>query len=110
MKFRLKIIDSHLANIINNDLDNNSFSEGAKIATVHPILKKNNRDKVESYKPVSILNCSAKVHEKFLHEQFKPFVETFLSDFVAASGERYSCNHVLMRVIENWKRGLDENF
>ena len=34
------IIDSHLANIINHDLNNNSFSEGAKIATVHPIYKK----------------------------------------------------------------------
>ena len=22
----------------------------------------------------------------------------------------YSCNHVLMRLIENWKRGLDEYF
>ena len=34
------IRDSHLANIINHDLDNNSFSEGAKIATVRPIYKK----------------------------------------------------------------------
>ena len=34
------IIDSHLANIINHGLDNNSFSEGAKIATVRPIYKK----------------------------------------------------------------------
>ena len=31
------VIDSHLANIINFDLDNNSFSEGAKIAIVCPI-------------------------------------------------------------------------
>ena len=50
------------------------------------------------------------MHERFLHEQFKPFVETFLSDFVAASGERYSCYHVLMQLIENWKRAPDENF
>ena len=35
------IIDSHLANIINHDLDNNSFSEDAKITTVRPIYKKN---------------------------------------------------------------------
>ena len=50
------------------------------------------------------------MYERFFHEQFKPFVETFLSDFVAAYKERYSCNHVLMRLIENWKRALDENF
>ena len=48
----VNITDSHLANIINHDLDN-SFSDGAKIATVHPINKKNNRDKIENYRPVS---------------------------------------------------------
>ena len=31
------MIGSHLANIITHGLDNNSFSEGAKIAIVHPI-------------------------------------------------------------------------
>ena len=36
----VNIIDSHLANIINHDLNNNSFFEGAKIATVRPIYKK----------------------------------------------------------------------
>ena len=46
---------------------------------------------------------------RFLHKQFKPFVETFLSGFVAAYREEYSCNHVLMRLVENWKRALDKN-
>ena len=32
-------IDSHLMNIINNDLSNNSFSNEAKVATVRPIYK-----------------------------------------------------------------------
>ena len=104
------IIDSHLANIINHDLDNNSFSEGAKIATVRPIYKKSDRDKIENYRPVSILNCFSKVYERFLHKQFKPFMEIFLSGFVAAYRVRYSCNHVLMQLVENWKRALDEDF
>ena len=56
------MIDSHLTNIINHDLDENSFSEGAKIATVCPICKKNDRDKVENYRPVSILNCFSKMY------------------------------------------------
>ena len=98
------IIDSHLANIINHDLDNNSFSEGAKIATVRTIYKKSDRVKLENYRPVSILNSFSKVYERFLHKQFKPFVETFLSGSVAAYRERYNCNHVLIQLIENWKR------
>ena len=58
----------HLANIINYDVDNNSFSEGAKIATVRPVYKKSDRDKIENYRAVSILNCFSKVYETFLHE------------------------------------------
>ena len=50
------------------------------------------------------------MYERFLNEQFKPFVEKFFSGFVAAYRERYSCNHVLMQLIENWKRAIDENF
>ena len=107
------ITDSHSANIINHDLDNSSFSEDATvnwIATVLPVHKKSDSDKIENYRPVSILNCFSKVYKRFLHEQFKPFVEIFLSGFVEAYRERYSCNHVPMRHIENWKRALDKNF
>ena len=40
------VIDSHLANIINHDLNNNSISEGTKVATVRPTYKKSDRDKI----------------------------------------------------------------
>ena len=58
-------IDSHLMNIINNDLSNNSFSNEAKVAIVRPVYKKKSRDKIEKYRPVSILSCFSKVYEKF---------------------------------------------
>ena len=50
------------------------------------------------------------MYKRFPQEQFEPFVETFVSGFFAAYREGYSCNHVLMQLIENWKRALDENF
>ena len=68
------VIDSHSANIISDDLDNNSFSEDAKIATVRLICLKSDGEKIGNYRPVSVLNCFSKVYERFLHEQFKPFV------------------------------------
>ena len=39
IKLSANVIDSHLTNIINSDIEKNSFSEGAKIASVRPILK-----------------------------------------------------------------------
>ena len=37
-------------------------------------------------------------------------METFFSGFVAASGERYSFNNALMRIIGNWRKARHENF
>ena len=37
-------------------------------------------------------------------------METFLSVFVGAFRERYSFDHVLIQLIENWKGALNENF
>ena len=85
-------------NIINNDLSNNSFSNEAKVATVRPIYKKKSRDKIENYRPVSILSCFSKVYEKFLLEKFKPFLNKFLSKLIAASREIYSSSYVLIRL------------
>ena len=104
------VIDSHLANIINNDITKNVFSEKAKVASGRPIFKKNEREKIENYRSVSILNCFSKVYEKFLLEKFKPFINSFLSEYMAAYRKKYRTNHVLIRLIENWKKALNEKF
>ena len=69
-----------------------AFSEKAKLASVRPIFKKNEREKIENCRPVSILNCFSKAYEKFLLEKFKPFIDSFLSEYMAAYRENYSTN------------------
>ena len=56
VRLSANMIDSHLMNIMNNDLSNNSFSNEAKVATVRRIYKKKSRDKIENYRPISILS------------------------------------------------------
>ena len=36
-------------------------------------------------------------------------VTNFLSDFISAYRKKYSTNHVLLILIENWKGALDSN-
>ena len=103
------IIDKHLTNIINNDLLRNSFSDSAKIASVRPIFKKGERTEIGNYRPVSILNCFSKIYERVLHNQIASFSNKFLSDFISAYRKGYSTNHVLIRLIENWRTTLDKN-
>ena len=53
VKMSANIFDSHLANIVNNDISLNKYSKHAKTTTVRPIFKKD-RMKVKHYRPVSL--------------------------------------------------------
>ena len=50
------------------------------------------------------------MYEKYILEQFKPFLNDFLSKYMAAYKVHYSSSHVFIGLIENWKKALDENF
>ena len=67
IKHALNIIDSHFCNIIKKDLRKNKYSEEPKTALVRPIFKKNERNKLENYRPVSILSGMSKIYERFIH-------------------------------------------
>ena len=67
-------IDCHLANIIDNDVSNNNYSEHAKTDYVN----------------------------------LTDYVDSLLSKFIPAYRKSYSSNHVLIRLIENWKKSLDQ--
>ena len=53
------------------------------------------------------MNIFSTIYERFLHENLTNYVETFLSKFISAYRKSYS-NHVLIRLIENWKKSLDQ--
>ena len=50
-KTAANVIDSHLAFIANNDLQENKFSENAKTALVRPIYRKDDNSKIKNYTP-----------------------------------------------------------
>ena len=110
VKMSANIIDSHLTNIINSDLKRNAFSDSAKVASIRPIFKgKGERTEIKNYRPVSILNCFSKVYKRFILENLMSSLTNFLSDLISAYRKGYSTNHVLLRLIENWKAALDSN-
>ena len=49
----------------------------------------------------------SKIYERFFHNSLSSYAETILSNFVSAYRKSYSSNHVLLRLIENWKKSLD---
>ena len=85
--------------MINRDLESNSFSDGAKIASSH---------QVENHRPVSILNAFSKIYERYIHNSLIPLVDNFLSVFISPYRQIYSSNHILIRLIENLKQSLSK--
>ena len=100
VKLGASVIDSHLTNIINNDISNNAFQDSEKLASVEPIYKKGDTNYIKNYRPARNLNSFSKIHEKVLNEQLLPFVNHSLSELMSAYRRRYSTNHVLIRLIE----------
>ena len=100
-----------LTNAINCSIRNFKFPQNAKTAAVCPLDKGEPVRTVErNYRPVSILNIFSKIFEKILKEQLSPFLDKTLSVFIAAYRTAYSTQHVLIKLIEEWKSKLDNNF
>ena len=62
-----------------------------------------------SYRPISVLNVFSKVFERFILDQLTSYFKSILSEFPSAYRKQYSCQHVLLRMIETWRKCLDEN-
>ena len=77
-KVARNVTDSHLTNIIIRDIKENKFSEDAKTALVRPLYKKNDRDKIQNYGPVSILNGFSKVYKRYLLNSLSNHIEKIL--------------------------------
>ena len=97
VKLSVNVIDSHLYNIINKGLQNSSFPDAAKIASVRPVYKKKCRNTIENYRPVSVLNTFSKIYERYIHNSLIPYINKCLSEFVAAYRKCYNSSHVLIR-------------
>ena len=84
IKCAANIIDCHMANIMNMGIENQKYPEDAKKG-LRPISKKEDRNKVGNYRPVSILNGLSKIYERLLHNKLSSYVDKILSKFILVS-------------------------
>ena len=45
-----------------------------------------------------------KIYERCIHNSLSSYAETILSSFISTYKKSYSSNHVLLRLIGNWKK------
>ena len=85
------------------------FPHAEKIACITLAFKKEDRLDYTNYRPISVLNVFSKVFERFILDQLTSYFKSILSEFRTAYRKQYGCQHVLLRMIETWRKCLDEN-
>ena len=80
-----------------------------KEACITPVFKKDDRLRKENYRPISILNTFSKAFERYILEQLTPFFNVTMSDFLSSYRKNFSCQNVLLTLIEQWRQHLDIN-
>ena len=57
-----------------------------------------------------LLNVFPKFYERIVKNQMNSFIDSKLSTFLSVYRKSYSTQHVLIRLIEEWKQKLDRNY
>ena len=100
-----------ISKALNNCITSCTFPENAKVATVVPIDKKTD-DKyvISNYRPVSLLNGFSKIYKIHLKIHLVSSMNQHISNLVSAYRKNYSSQHVLIRLLEEWRKCLDNNY
>ena len=86
------------------------FPDNAKIGCVSP-LDKHTDDKysVTNFRPVSVSNTFSKINEKIVKDFLISKMEHTFSRFISAYNKSFSTEHVLIRLLKDWRNKLDNN-
>ena len=105
------ILSTPLFNAINNSILKGKCSNDAKAAYVSPLDKDtDNKYSTSNFYPVSALNIFSKMYEKVLKNMLVEKMNDHFSPFFAAYRENYNIQHVLIRLLKEWRLYLDSNY
>lgn len=76
LKQHKDILVPPLTYIFNLCLDTGVFPDWFKKALVHPVFKSGDRDRVENYRPISVLPAMSKILEKIINKRLVTYLET----------------------------------
>lgn len=64
---------------------------------------------IVNYRPVSILKCFSKICEIFFYYQVVVYINKISLDLKVVNRKGFGTSHVLVKLIENWKKVLDNS-
>ena len=109
LKLAKPMVKKPITQLINMSFETSTFPDSLKIAQVVPIHKKNSTMCAGNYRPVSVLPAISKFFERAIDVQVVDFFENRFHIFLSAFRAGFSCQDALVKIIEDWRKSLDEN-
>ena len=111
LKDTIDTITPSLTELVNLSYETNTFPDSIKEAMVRPIFKKEDKEKPEFYRPVSILPIISKIFERSATDQFLKYLEenNKLSNTQHAYRRRHSTITCLADLLDEIRRRRDAN-
>ena len=102
------LLSPHLTKIYNDSILNSNFPTPLKMAEITPAHKKDDKTKMDNYRPVSILPSISKLFERNMHDQIYAYMDSHLSKYLCGFRKGYSTQHCLMIMLEKFRKPLDK--
>lgn len=111
LKLSKTVVSKPISNLINKSFETSVFPDRLKEAQVVPLHKKNNTLEKGNYRPVSVsmLPMISKLFKREIDAQMVKVFNSHFHIFLSAFRKGYGCQTTLLKVIEDWKKALDQN-
>ena len=96
-------ICDNIESIVNSMIIQLLFPGQAKVSSITPVFKKDNRMEKKNCRPISVLSCLSKVLEKIIFQQMGTYFGNIFSPYLSGFRKQYGYQHVLMRMTEKWR-------
>ena len=106
LKLGATVICNSFTPIINTSIALSIYPNDAKKAEISPLYQKNYNLVKSNYRPVSILTALSKQMEGLLCDQLSMYIYELLSEKLSAYRKHCSCNNVLVKCIEDFRKAL----
>lgn len=75
IKYVSEVICAHLSHIINLCITSGVYPDALKISVIKPIHKKNSKEQITNYRPISLIPIISKIFEKYIYKVLYSYVE-----------------------------------
>lgn len=77
LKYCANVLSPILKHLINLSFTEGTFPEPLKISTVRPLYKKNSKEDINNYRPITLIPILSKIFEKAMYHRLSGFFEKY---------------------------------